>query len=655
MPVSPLELARYKRLAVRSSDVWQGGLVRFPAWIHENEDQPPYRARGAFWFSTRTGLIWPAMEETRGTAGVELALRGLIEFARKYERELLGRASRIEVTDAAFAAELRAALDDRDTTIAVVPDLPNVRNALRDFERFQAKDEDLPDPLLDSPGVTRDGLRRFADAAARFYDANIWDLVDPDDDLVAIEQPIVDPALRFLIVTGSTRDLRGVTFYESLAQYERVLTGPPRPGKSRQRMWIVSFDPIDWLPFGDVDAWTDHGLPAAAPDAYPRPGLIEPDGRLTRPDGERLAFLEAVLRALAASSEEDFDRGRWTRTVETAGGPVEVRLSLPRLLAAIEAGAREAGPRGRARDRRTTTPEQMLQKLRRALEQRGPASVEEARTVVESLMRAADDAPVSDEGGGQTPLEQAQQLAFDAMEAEGRYQTHLARRALEISRDCADAWTILGNRARTSAGAAAHYREAVAAGERALGADFFAEHAGHFWGLVEARPYMRARRALAEALEGEGLADDALAHYRELIRLNPNDNQGVRYLLLRLLLEEQQDEEARALLDQFVVDESATWLYAQALVAFRLEGKDADARLDRAIADNPHVPPFLTGEKELPALPAYYRPGSKEEAAIAADTLQDAWVDTNAAIFWLNTRRRLLKKSGGTRRSSKSG
>lgn len=66
MPVSPLELARFQRLALRSSDVWQGGIVRLPAWISENDDDPPYRARGAFWFSTRTGLVWPSTESVAG-------------------------------------------------------------------------------------------------------------------------------------------------------------------------------------------------------------------------------------------------------------------------------------------------------------------------------------------------------------------------------------------------------------------------------------------------------------------------------------------------------------------------------------------------------------------------------------------------------------
>jgi hypothetical protein len=45
--VSPLEVARFKRLAVRSSDVWQGGVFRLPVWIQEREDDPPYRPRGA--------------------------------------------------------------------------------------------------------------------------------------------------------------------------------------------------------------------------------------------------------------------------------------------------------------------------------------------------------------------------------------------------------------------------------------------------------------------------------------------------------------------------------------------------------------------------------------------------------------------------------
>jgi hypothetical protein len=42
-----------------------------------------------------------------------------------------------------------------------------------------------------------------------------------------------------------------------------------------------------------------------------------------------------------------------------------------------------------------------------------------------------------------TPLDRAQSLAWDAMDAHGRRRLQLARKALEISADCADAYVIL--------------------------------------------------------------------------------------------------------------------------------------------------------------------------------------------------------------------
>jgi uncharacterized protein DUF6930 len=442
VPISPLELARFKRLPVRTSDVWQGGVVRLPMWITENEDDAPYRARGVLWFSTRTGLVWANTESAPRTAGVDLAMRGLLDFAKKYDRDLLGRPSRIETTDAAIADELRAALGDPETTIAVVNDLPNVREALRAFEKFQTEGEALPAPLLESPGVTLEGVRGFADAAARFYHANVWDALTPDEDLVAVEQPVVDPALQHFVVTGSTREIRGLTFFTSPQLFERFLTNPPGPGRRKPQVWLLSFEPPDALPFGDVDAWTDHQLPVAAPDAYPRPGLIEPDGGLTRPDGVRLAFLEAVLRALAESTDDDFDSGRWTRRVDTAGGPVEVRLALPRMLQAIAADSGRSAP-GDARSAPRLQTEQLMRAARKAIEASGATSIEDVRAIVGSLMNGTleRDAP----SDPTTPLEQAQALVYAAMDAKGRYQIVLARRAIKTSRDCTDAWAILAD------------------------------------------------------------------------------------------------------------------------------------------------------------------------------------------------------------------
>src|SRR5207244_7930123 len=119
------------------------------------------------WRSVRTGLVWILIEPQPRTANAELALHGLLEFGRKYERELMGRPARIEVPNAGFAEELRQLLDDRDTTISVVEHLPEVSEALR--ELGERNSGPLSRGLMETPGVTFEHVRRFAEATCEFY------------------------------------------------------------------------------------------------------------------------------------------------------------------------------------------------------------------------------------------------------------------------------------------------------------------------------------------------------------------------------------------------------------------------------------------------------------------------------------------------------
>ena len=80
------------------------------------------------------------------------------------------------------------------------------------------------------------------------------------------------------------------------------------------------------------------------------------------------------------------------------------------------------------------------------------------------------------------------------------------------------------------------YEKGVAAGERAVGAEAFRRDEGHFWLVLETRPYMRARLGLAHVLWTLGRREEAVGHLQDLLRLNPGDNQGVRYTLAGFLL-----------------------------------------------------------------------------------------------------------------------
>ena len=99
-------------------------------------------------------------------------------------------------------------------------------------------------------------------------------------------------------------------------------------------------------------------------------------------------------------------------------------------------------------------------------------SIEEANAFLQKVLKEGGLPPAP----ADTPLLQAQQVAYDAMEATGRRRVVLARRALEISEDCADAWVILAGEERKSLRKALEYaRKGVAAGERALGKEVFEE------------------------------------------------------------------------------------------------------------------------------------------------------------------------------------
>jgi tetratricopeptide (TPR) repeat protein len=181
-------------------------------------------------------------------------------------------------------------------------------------------------------------------------------------------------------------------------------------------------------------------------------------------------------------------------------------------------------------------------------------------------------------------------------------------------------------------------RKAVEAGARALGAGAFVDDVGHFWGILETRPYMRALLALAQCLWESGKRDEAIEHYGEMLRLNPGDNQGIRYILAACLLDVGRDDEAAALIEQYADDASAAWAYASVLIAFRRHGDSEDARLLLAEARkiNPHVPVYLTGKKRMPNhLPDMIGFGDESEAISFVGDYGSGWAKTPGAIAWL--------------------
>ncbi|MBI1741881.1 hypothetical protein HYR54_02315 [Candidatus Acetothermia bacterium] len=277
--------------------------------------------------------------------------------------------------------------------------------------------------------------------------------------------------------------------------------------------------------------------------------------------------------------------------------------------------------------------EKSLRDLGKLLSEREFGSLEAANAFLQEIVAAGGPPPAASE----TPLEQAQALMYEAWDASGRQRVQLARQALEISQDCADAYVLLAEDAAANLEEAKRfYAEGIQAGERALGARAFQEDVGHFWGILETRPYMRARLGLAQCL-WVGERQQAIEHFTEMLRLNPGDNQGIRDLLVNCLLAERADEAVAKLLDQYEEDASATWLYSRALWMFRKAGaRGAEGQLRDALDGNRYVPAYLLGMKRLPkTLPEYIGFGDESEAIAYASEALEVWHKTPGALPWL--------------------
>jgi tetratricopeptide (TPR) repeat protein len=158
---------------------------------------------------------------------------------------------------------------------------------------------------------------------------------------------------------------------------------------------------------------------------------------------------------------------------------------------------------------------------------------------------------------------------------------------------------------------------------------------------------MRARLALAQTLWEFGRKQEAVVHYRELLRLNPNDNQGVRELVVPAMLSLGDDAGAEEILAMYKNDALPSTAYNRALLEFRREGDSAASRrlLTCALHENPYVPSYLLGEIELPdVLPEIITFGGEDEAVAYVAESKQAWQSTQGALDWLRARRLDAKK-----------
>jgi tetratricopeptide (TPR) repeat protein len=193
-------------------------------------------------------------------------------------------------------------------------------------------------------------------------------------------------------------------------------------------------------------------------------------------------------------------------------------------------------------------------------------------------------------------LPKAQQLCWDAMECQNRNEVvRLAVEATKLTPFCADAFNLLADLiCCNDAEQLLLLNWATRVGEIAC-RDRITEDTGHLHGFVDARPYMRARTALAETLRRVSCYEEALRHYEELLRLEHNDHIAAA-MLMTGYLELRRLPEAKEVIQRFAESGGTHQRYSYVVWCWLSGIREPEfvAALQKALHSNVFVPALLS-------------------------------------------------------------
>ena len=237
------------------------------------------------------------------------------------------------------------------------------------------------------------------------------------------------------------------------------------------------------------------------------------------------------------------------------------------------------------------------------------------------------------------PWHQAQEIAYRGWEKNSASKrTKAAQKAIKISPDGVDPYLLLAHDAPSWEDALDHELKALAAAERLLGSDPFTEYEDLFWGATITRPYMRTRFAIGYNLWKQNKIEESINHFQDLLKLNPGDNQGARYILAAILLEQDERGATQRLIAKYSEDPLCHWPYVRVLLHFRRKGDTPACRdfLRQAIQSNPFVPYYLKGTITAESWEIeYVKIGDHTEALDHFQIFNKAWRTTEYAIEWI--------------------
>ncbi|BFK81539.1 hypothetical protein I3900191A7_16840 [Clostridium baratii] len=231
---------------------------------------------------------------------------------------------------------------------------------------------------------------------------------------------------------------------------------------------------------------------------------------------------------------------------------------------------------------------------------------------------------------------QAQKIIQEAYNQKNfKQRVKLANKALEICKDCSDAYIILANdKGLTDSEKENLLRKAVKASINILGVTDINRLRKEEFLKEELTPYLGAQYRLANHLWLTENRDEATEICMNLLRNNPKDRLIIRSILLSWTIITNKDNYTNEILNKYKNDYLTASYYSKALFNIKIgnirEGKIA---LRKAIQYNKFVIPYILKMKRIPKeLPIIERFRSHEEAIHYMLYGYEAWYSVSDAI-----------------------
>ena len=626
-----------KQLSRSNKVVWYCALRKLRAWIaHEKNEDEYYRPWMLLVIHTPSNsILLPKLFSKQPTT------KELLECLFDLMRQPIDSGMKspppkeIHFEDKRLADSLSPTLLVNHIAVKHKPNYQLVTKMFREVtQKISPKETRIPG-LLTQSKVTNKMVAMLFEAACIYYRSSPWDIIN-DGNLLVIrvgDQPMP----YYANVLGNQGIEYGLAVYTSWEKFEEFSSLDESEGIDKlQEHHLFSFCSPPYVGFDDLDAIEKYGWEIPASNIFPSPLFFTPKG-VKRPNADMLCWYEAALRAIPLfvsqnKQQDDPNHVPWKGVseleVETSRGIQKVQISFNFSELPVPPFIKDQ-----------ITDENLSDQI--SFDRRGMEG--DIARLDFSDLGDEDPSDLWDEDPSDySAVREAQFIMYDAWDnPDAKTRIRLAKKALKISPDCADAYVLLAEEeARSVQKSFTLFQQGVEAGKRALGKEFFQdeENIGHFWGILETRPYMRALAGLANTIWQMGDKEQAERNYRELLRLNPNDNQGIRYVLLELLLEMNHLEDVRALMDDYPENGSVDWTYTDLLMELWENGDSirAHALLESALETNEHIPAYLLGIKPVPDLPSpYITLGGEDEAADYATRFLRFWKKRKAALKWL--------------------